>query len=431
MRNPLRWAADRALSAVGYERRDLKVEERLLADLRGGARNLSGASVTPASVLTLAAAYAAINVIATDVAALPFQAFRRRPGGGRDEARDLPLWDLLATTPDGETTAVRQRQALMAHTLGHGNGYCEIGLRRDGQVGALHLLDPTKVRPDRTPFTKRLFYRVDGKDFAPERIFHVAGLGFDGLVGYTPPKMLKQAFGMAMVAEDYGAAFFSQGTKAGGYVEMPPNHKWKSDDDEARFRRDFNAVHQGAANVGRWVILKPGMKATQWTISNEDAQFLATRQFQLNEVARIYRVPPHKIGDYSQMQLASAGVEQANIGYVVETIVPWCIQLEQMANLRLLTPEQRAKGYYLKHNVNALLRGDMKTRGEFYQGGLNNGWINRDEVRGLEELNPIEGPGGSAYTIQSAMTTVELVAAGMTLRDRPGGTQSERTSDAA
>jgi HK97 family phage portal protein len=420
------------MAAVGYERRDLKIEEKLLSELIGGNRNLSGVSVTPKSVLTLASAYAAINVIATDIGALPFQVFRRRPGGGRDEARDLPLWDVLALSPDEETTAMRDRQAMMGHVLGHGNGYHEIGLRRDGQVGALYLLNPTTVIPQRTPYTKKLYYQVGEKSLAPERIFHVAGLGYDGLVGYTPPKLLKQAFGMGMVAEDYGAAFFSQGTKAGGYVELPPNMKWKSDEDENRFRRDWNAIHQGAANVGKWAILKPGMKAQQWTISNEDAQFLATRQFQLNEVARIYRVPPHKIGDYSQMQLASAGVEAANIGYVVETIVPWCVQIEQMANLRLLTPEQRAQGYYLKFNVNALLRGDMKTRAEYYQSGLNNGWVNRDEVRDLEELNPMGGDGGSVYTIQSAMTTVEFVASGATLRSQQSnGNPTERKTDAA
>lgn len=166
MRNPLRWAADRALSAFGYERRALSVDEQLLADLKGAARNLTGVAVTPKSVLSLAAAYAAINVIATDVAALPVQVLRRRPGGGRDEARGLPLWDVLSVSPDGETTAMRQRQAMMGHTLGHGNGYSEIALRRDGQVGALHLIDPSRVVPQRTPFSKALYYEVDGKSCA-------------------------------------------------------------------------------------------------------------------------------------------------------------------------------------------------------------------------------------------------------------------------
>ena len=346
--------------------------------------------------------------------------------------RELPLWDVLSASPDGETTSIRDRQAQMAHVLGHGNGYSEIGLRRDGQVGALYLLDPTCVHPQRTPFTKQLYYEVDGKSLEPRKILHIAGLGFDGLCGYTPPKMLKQAFGLAMVAEDYGTSFFSQGAKGGGAVELAPGTKWASKEDEKSFRDDFNKVHQGADKVGRWVVLKPGMKAQQWTISNEDAQFLLTRQFQLNEIARIYRVPPHKIGDYSQMQLASAGVEQANIGYVVETIVPWCIQYEQMANLRLLTPEQRAAGYYVKINVNALLRGDMKTRGEYYNLGLNSGWINRDEVRSREDLNPIGDPeGGSIYTVQSAMTTLEYVASGATVRQSEGRSQQQRNTDAA
>lgn len=360
----------------------------------------SGLQVTPESALSLTAAYAAINTIATDVSSLPLRVYKRRPDGGRDEDRSHPVAELLTNSPDGETTAMRWMQAVMGHALGHGNGYAEITFG-GGRPAGLYLLDP-RTRADRRPQDKKLFYRLpDGTTLPPGRVLHFAGLGFDGLSGYSPIKLAREAIGLGLAAQQFGSSFFGNGAHPSGFLSTD---KKMNEEAVKEFRKEWNDRHQGAGKGNGVAILTNGWKWTQTTIAPEDAQFLATRQFQVVEIARIYRVPPHKIGDYTQSHLAN--IEASNLDYLMTTLMPWCETIEQELNRKLFTKEERAEGYYVEHNMSALLRGDMKARAEFYTRLRDLGVLTPNMICQLENLNPI-GPEGDIRLVPMNMATLQ------------------------
>lgn len=424
--NPLRWIADRAARMAGYERRELKIDQQLL-DLRHAMTpNASGIAVTERSAMALAAVFSAINVLATDTASLPLRAYRRRPDGGRDEVRDHPVADLVMNSPDGETTSMRWRQALAGHVLGWGNGYAEIRFRSDGRPGALHLLDPANTRPERTARTNALRYRIDesGRYLPPRRVLHVAGLGYDGLTGYSPIGQARQTIGLGIAAETFGASFFGQGARPGGVIEW--DQKFGSEEDIKRFRSDWNSVHQGAENAAKVALLYPGMKYKAISISPEDAQFIATRQFQVIEIARLYRLPPHKIGDYSQSHLAN--IEASNLDYLTTSLMPWLEAIEQELNRKLFTPEERQAGLYVEHNMAAFLRGDMKARAEFYTKLRDLGVFNPNQIAARENLNPI-GPEGDIRLVPGNMVPLGRAGEQMGAMVEPEGPSEEPEAD--
>lgn len=364
------------------EKRQLSVDAKLMEI----ARENTGRA-TPESVLSIAAAYAAIYAISTDTAILPLKVYQKT-ARERREATEHPAHDLMNFTPDGETTAVRFRQALMGHAVSRGNGYAEIRRDMDGQPRVLHLMSPA-VTPCREENTGRLFYDLGNENtLPPSRVLHVAGLGADGLKGYSPLTLARRAFELAIETERYGVSFYRNGSRPGGVITYPGEVTPKM---RENLVASWERLHQGGDNAHKVAVLEEGSAYHAVTIPPEEAQFLQTRQMQVVEIARIFRVPPHKIADYSQMQLASAGVEAANIDYVTTTLMAWCTQLEAECNLKLLTPMERAAGYYFKHSLNALLRGDMKTRAEFYGKLFSFGALSPNEIRELEDMNPIEG----------------------------------------
>ena len=368
-----------------------------------GRRGLSGQNVTPESALSLTAAYAAINVISTDVASLPLKLYRKRRDGGRDEVTDDPRAALMTVSPDGETTSIRFRQAGMGHVLGWGNGYAEIMFDGDGVATKLELLDPGATAPERIPQNKRLFYRTTGgRTIPPYRVLHLAGLGYDGLKGYSPITLAREAVGLGMAAESFGCTFFGNGTWPGLVLESPTK---MSKEAIANLREQWEDLHRGSDNSHRVAVLESGLKASRVTISPEDAQFLETRKFQVVEIARLFRLPPHKIGDYSQSHLAN--IEASNLDYVTTVLMPWCVMIEQECNFKLLTADDRAKGLYFEHNMAALLRGDMRARAEFYAKMRDLAAISPNEIRAKENLNPIDG--GDIYLAPMNMAPLSMI----------------------
>jgi len=366
----------------------------------------AGMAVTERTALTLPALLAVINVLATDVAALPCRVYRRRSDGGRDLAADHPVDDLLNVSPDGETTAICWRQALMVHALLYGNGYAEVQRRGRGTPAALHLLDPETTSAVRDPKTRKLRYEIEGgKKLDPENVFHLAGVGFDGVSGFNFIRLIKQAIGVGMAEEAFQGDFFANGSDPGGVIELA--HKL----DLAKRRElaaDWQQRHKGPGKRHGVAVLEQGAKYTPTTVDPEKSQLLDSRKYQVLELARPWRVPPQKVGDYSQAHLAN--LEASNQDYLNTALMPWLIAFEQQALLKLLLPAERRAGVYVEHTLAALQRGDIKTRFNAYGMALRDGWMNRDEVRARENLSPIgEAAGGSKHTVQLNLTTLEKV----------------------
>jgi len=351
---------------------------------------LSGIAVTPETALTFAACFSCINVIATDCATLPLHVCRTLPSGGQQlELRDVRE-ELVCTDPDGETTSQRFRQAMLGHILGWGNGYAEIERFKGGDAAALHLQSPrpTDTRPCRTPLSKKLYYELEGgrKSLRPEDVLHVAGLGWDGLVGYSPIAFARQAVGLGIAQEQFGAALYGNATSPKGALKYPGKLTKEA---MQKLRESWEAIHQGTVNAHRLAILEQGMEWQNISISPEDAQYLAGRAFQVLEMARIYRVPPHKIGDYSQAHLNN--LEESNLDYLISTLRPWLVAVEQEWTRKLFSRAERRAGLHLHHDMADLMRGNMAARAAFYDALFDKAGLSPDEIRGREGLNPIAG----------------------------------------
>jgi HK97 family phage portal protein len=367
--------------------------------------NLTGFTVTEKSVLSLTAAFACINVISTDLSSLPLILYRRRKSGGRDEITDHDAGYRLRWSPDDSDaqSSVKLRQDWMGHTLGWGNGFIQVKRSGDGTISSFNLLDPSKTQAARRSTDGGVYYVVgNSATLAADEVLHLAGLGFDGLSGYSPPKLVKQAFALGLAMETFGSGFFGNGSKAGGWLKVA---RKMSPEAIRNLRESFEYVHRGTYNAHRIGILEEGMDFVNSQISPEDAQFLASRQFQVIEVCRIYRVPPNKVGDYSQAHLAN--VEASNLDYITTTLRPWAVSTENTCSLKLLTPKERRKGLYFEHQLAALLRGDMKARVEYYTRMRDAGSLCPDEIRDFEGLNPIEGGIGQIYLVPANLVPLK------------------------
>lgn len=377
----------------------------------GTGGSLAGVRINERSVLSLAAAWACINRISTDIAFLPLVVMQRvevKGGSRRRVATEHPAYDLLATSPDGHRTTMRFRQSQMGYTLGWGNGISVIERNGAGWPTRFTLQPGGSVTPYVRQTDKGISYRLgNGQTVRSENVLHFAGLGPDGLSGYSVVKFHREGLGTAMAQGLYGGAFFGNGSRAGGYLKTP---KKLSVEAAKRLREQFERVHRGVENAHRIAVLEEGTEFQGATINPVDAQYLEQRRFSIFEICRMYGVPPHKIFEYSQLGVAASGIDAANIDYITTTILPWCVQLEQEYDLKLFTAEERKQGYYVKHNVAALLRGDPKARAEFYATALQNGWLSRDEIRAIEDLDPIgDAGGGSKYTAQVNLTTLDKI----------------------
>jgi HK97 family phage portal protein len=390
---------------------------RQLRSLHGGggyvpaAPVLSGTFITPETALGLAAVFAAVNVISRDVASLPRNVYRKLPDGGRKVDEHHPIQELIYTSPDGELDSYRFYQSLMSHVLTRGNGYAEIERDKDGTPTAMHLLHPSKTLPKRTR-RGRLYYELTENVPAGTRpptlwaedMLHLAGLGFNGLVGYSPVTVARQTIGLGMAVEQYGAAFFGNAAIPKGLLKTPQKLNEAAVNN---LRKTVNQVHQGSQSAHQLMILEQGLEWVQTQFSPEDGQFLLTREFQVKEIARLYGLPPHKIGDYSQSHLAN--VEEANLDYASMTLYGWIIMLEAQHNSKLLTREERQK-YEIRVDMAALMRGNTKDRTTYYQTLRNAGALTANEIRVFEGLNPVPSDeGGDLLLVQGQYIPLERV----------------------
>ena len=305
----------------------------------------------------------------------------------------------------------------MTHLLLWGNAYSQIIRNGKGEVVALYPLMPDRMKVDRDEHG-RLYYEytvydsddVDGRKgtnkvgrtvrLQPHDVLHIPGLGFDGLVGYSPIAMAKNAIGLAIATEEYGSKFFANGAAPSGVLEHPGTIK-----DPSKVRESWQATFGGSGNANKIAVLEEGMKYTPISISPEQAQFLETRKFQIDEIARIFRVPPHMIGDLEKSSFNN--IEQQSLEFVKYTLDPWVSRWEQAMVRALLTPDEKKK-YFFKFNVDGLLRGDYQSRMNGYATARQNGWMSANDIRELENLDRIPAEqGGDLYLINGNMTKLE------------------------
>ncbi len=366
----------------------------------------SGKVVNERTAIQTTAVYACVRVLAEAIAALPLHTYKYTDNG-KEKALDHNLYHILHNEPNPEMTSFVFRETLMGHLLLYGNAYAQIIRDGRGKVIALYPLLPDKMIVDRTEKGNLIYqYNKDGLIYQlkSEEVLHIPGLGFDGLVGYSPIAMAKNAIGMAIATEEYGAKFFSNGANPGGVLEHPGVVK-----DPARIRESWNSVYQGSGNAHKVAVLEEGMKFQSIGIPPEQAQFLETRKFQLNEIARIFRVPPHMIGDLEKSSFSN--IEQQSLEFVMYTLDPWVVRWEQAINRALLSTLEK-KEYFVKFNVNGLLRGDYQSRMSGYAVGRQNGWLSADDIRELEDMNKLPiGSGGEKYLVNGNMVDISNAGA--------------------
>lgn len=374
----------------------------------------SGKTVTERSAMQMTAVYSCVRILAEAIAGLPLHVYRYNSDGGKEKAIDHSLYLILHDEPNPEMSSFVFRETLMTHLLLWGNAYAQIIRNSKGEVVALYPLMPNKMSVDRDE-NGQLYYQylrsideVGGKSetviLKPADVLHIPGLGFDGLVGYSPIAMAKNAIGLAIATEEYGAKFFANGAAPSGVLEHPGTIK-----DPQRVREAWQSQFGGSQNSGKIAVLEEGMKYTPISISPEQAQFLETRKFQINEIARIFRVPPHMVGDLEKSSFSN--IEQQSLEFVKYTLDPWVIRWEQSIMRTLLTPEEK-KSYFVKFNLEGLLRGDYQSRMNGYATARQNGWMSANDIRELENLDRIPAEaGGDLYLINGNMLPLQQAGA--------------------
>lgn len=370
----------------------------------------SGKAVTEQSAMQMTAVYSCVRILAEAIAGLPVHLYKISDGS-KVKATDHPLYFLLHDEPNPEMASFVFRETLMTHLLLWGNAYAQVIRNGRGEVVALYPLMPNRMSVDRDRNGQLFYSYTTSKDDAPTNklgtvtlhprdVLHIPGLGFDGLVGYSPIAMAKNAIGMAIACEEYGATFFANGAAPGGVLEHPGVIK-----DPDRVRQSWNATFGGSGNANKIAVLEEGMKYTPISISPEQAQFLETRKFQIDEIARIFRVPPHMVGDLDKSSFSN--IEQQSLEFVKYTLDPWVSRWEQSMMRSLLTQEEK-KEYFIKFNVDGLLRGDYQSRMNGYAVGRQNGWMSANDIRELENLDQIpEEDGGDLYLVNGNMTKLK------------------------
>ncbi|WP_032913606.1 phage portal protein [Streptococcus sanguinis] len=390
-------------------------------------RTTSGKTVNERTALQTTAVYACVRILSETIASLPLHVYRYTEGGKAKDTEHV-LYTLLHDEPNPDMTSFVFRETLMSHLLIWGNAYAQILRDRSGQVIGLYPLLPDQMRVHRSEKGKLFYvynrYEEDNPNFqekgsivlSQEEVLHIPGLGFDGLIGYSPIALAKNAVGMTLACEEYGASFFGNGANPGGVLEHPGILK-----DPAKVRDSWNAVYQGTRNAHKVAVLEEGMSYKQIGIPPEEAQFLETRKFQINEIARLFRIPPHMVGDLEKSSFSN--IEQQSLEFVKYTLDPWVVRFEQALKKSLLLPEEK-KTHFIKFNVDGLLRGDYQSRMNGYAIGRQNGWLSTNDIRELEELNPIPPEeGGDLYLINGNMT--KLKDAGGFMKDNHEGESHE------
>jgi HK97 family phage portal protein len=374
-------------------------------DWRTGA-TAAGVNVNEATALGWIPFLASVLIISDNVASLPLHVLANRPGGGVEQEPGHPLDTVLHDQANPRMTAFGFRQLLMSHVLAWGNGYAVVDWRGDGRVGALYPRRPDWTEPFLTPSGAKAF-KYQPPTGPPEtytagQMFHLMGLSPDGLKGYSMLTLAREAIARGIAVEQFGGRFFANDARPGVVLTHP---KTLSDTAKGNLEKSWLEKHQGLANASRPAILEEGMSITEIGIPPEDAQFLQTAQFTARQMAQLFRIPPHMLGDVTGSTSWGTGIEQQSIGFVQHTLMPWLVMWEQTIRRDLLAPSDQMR-LFAKHNVSGLQRGDFKSRMEGYNVARNGGWMSADDIRALEDMNPMPDGQGQLYYMPLNMAPI-------------------------
>ena len=392
----------------------------------------SGEKVDEQSAMQISTVYACVRLLAETVAALPLHLYRYTDGGkGKESAFDHPLYRILYRQPNDEMSSFIWRETMMTHLLLWGNAYSQI--IRDGRNNVLGLypLLPENVEVDRDE-QGQLYYiyhaytdEVPGEQnqdiyFRKDEILHIPGLGFNGLVGFSPIAMMKNSLGTTLAVEKYGASFFKNGAQPSGVLEHPGVLK-----DPQKIRDNWTAVYGGANNAHRVAVLEEGMAYKAISLPPEDSQFLSTRQFGVEEICRIFRVPPHMVQSLEHATFSN--IEHQSIDFVVHTLTPWLVRFEQ-AIIKDLLLEEEQDVLFPKFNVDGLLRGDYQSRMNGYATGISNGFLSPNDIHRLENMDLIPAEeGGDDYYLNGGY--VKLGDAGKFAQAKQAAVEQNQPKD--
>lgn len=393
-------------------------------DIDMGHLSNSGVDVDEETALKISAVYACVKVISETVASLPLNILKELTNGDSEKAKQHPLYTLLKDAPNSEMSSFTYREMLMTNLLLWGNAYSVIKRNKNGEIVELYPLKSKNMKVERDAVTNKIKYIYTNNKgittvYTPKQVLHIPAFSFDGVLGVSPITYAREAMGLALATEEFGARFFGNGARPGGVLEHPGVVK-----DPDKLRDSWNKVYQGTANSHKVAVLEEGMKYHEIGMSPEDSQFLQTRSFQLTEICRIFRVPPHMIGDLSRSTFSN--IEHQSIDFVVHTIRPWLVRWEQAIARSLLTDEERTI-YYAKFNVDGLMRGDFATRMNGYAIARQNGWMSANEIRVLEDMNKIpKEQGGDLYLLNGNM--ISAIAAGGAKNEIDNGGKNEQNN---
>lgn len=389
-------------------------------NMNGGAvfwtgKSSAGKYVTEQSSMQVTAVYACVRLLAEAVAGLPLHLKQYCDDGRKKNAIDHPLYRLMHDEPNPEMTSFQLREAMMTHLLLWGNAYAQKIWNGRGEIIALYPLMPNRMEVERDESGQIVYWYTQSQDDAPinrqnrirlsrHEVLHIPGLGFNGLVGFSPIAMAKNTIGLTVAAEEYGSKFFANGAAPGGVLEHPATIK-----DPTKVRESWSAAFGGSQNSGKVAVLEEGMKYTPITIPPDQAQFLETRKFQIDEIARIFHVPPHMIGDLDKSSFSN--IEQQSIEFVKHTLNPWVVRWEQSLKRSLFTEEEKKK-YFFKFNLEGLLRGDYLSRMNGYAIGRQNGWLSANDIHEYEDMDLIPAEqGGDLYLVNGNMLPLSKAGA--------------------
>lgn len=362
--------------------------------------------VTEQTSMRLAAVYACVQLLTKTLAMTPLVLYRR-VNNGKERATDHPLYNVLRYAANSVMPSFQLKECMMLGNVLSGNGYAYIVRNMRGQTAELRYIPHNQCEP--VVEKDRLIYKVtvNGKqqNYQAEDILHIPGLGYNGIKGFSPIEVARGVIGKGLATQEFGDSFFRNGAKPSGAFEHPAK---LSDEAFDRLRQSIDSEHGGVQNSNKTLILEEGMKYSPITISPEQAQFLETMKFNVSDIARIYGVPPHMVGDLDRATFSN--IEHQSIEFVMYTMLPWFSRWEQYVNFKCLSAKDREDGYFSEFMLEYLLKGDSEARAKMYHMMRQDGVINADEWRAKENMNEIPGGLGQHYFINGNMVSVDNAA---------------------